>query len=130
MRFPTFFEERFMTYEAIINGSRGVLYFGGHIGKACTSEDANLGWNWGFWNRVLRPVIEEIGEKSPLYPALTAPSSRLPVHCSTAGVEFCVREAGDYLYLLACKREGATVNAQFTGLPDWAAEGEVLYEPP
>jgi hypothetical protein len=29
--------------------------------------DKKLGWNWTFWKRVLRPVIEEIGSKSPLF---------------------------------------------------------------
>ena len=79
LRFPTFAEERFMTYQAIINGARGLIYFGGHIPKAMAPEDAALGWNWRFWKRVLRPVIEEIGEKSPLQPALVAPDSKLPI---------------------------------------------------
>jgi hypothetical protein len=72
LRFPTFPEERFMAYQAIINGARGLIFFGGHLPQAMTPEDAALGWNWRFWNRVLRPVIEEIGEKSPLAPALVA----------------------------------------------------------
>ena len=48
-----------MTYQAIINGARGLVYFGGHLTKACTPEDAKLGWNWTFWSHVLRPVVEE-----------------------------------------------------------------------
>ena len=131
LRFPTFAEERFMTYQAIINGARGLIFFGGHIPKAMTAEDAALGWNWRFWQRVLRPVIEEIGEKSPLQPALVAPGSKLPVAVAGANdVEFCVREAGRDLFILACKREGATVQAAFSGLPAWAARGEVMFEPP
>jgi hypothetical protein len=130
LRFPTFAEERFMTYQAIINGSRGLLYFGGHIPKACTAEDAKLGWNWTFWKKVLRPVIEEIGEKSVLYPALVAPNSGLPVKCNGEGVEFVVREVGDEIFVLACKREGGTIQAKFTGLPEKISGGEVLYEAP
>jgi hypothetical protein len=131
LRFPTFAEERFMTYQAIINGARGLIFFGGHIPKAMTLEDAALGWNWRYWNRVLRPVIEEVGEKSPLYPALVAPDSALPIQVDRAGeVEFCAREVGDELFVLACKREGATVQARISGLPAWAAEAEVLYESP
>jgi hypothetical protein len=79
LRFPTFPETRFMTYQAIINGARGLLYFGGHIQKSLSPADAKLGWNWTHWNRVLRPVIEEIGSKSPLYPALTTPHSPRPL---------------------------------------------------
>jgi len=130
LRFPTFPEERFMTYQTIINGSRGLLYFGGHIPKACTPQDAKLGWNWTFWNRVLRPVIEEIGEKSPLYPALTAPNSKLPIQCSGEGMEFVAREVGNELFVLACKREGATIPVKFTGLPENSGTGDVLYESP
>ena len=130
LRFPTFAEERFMTYQAIIAGARGLLYFGGHLIPSVPESDKPFGWNWTFWKRVLRPVIEEIGAHSPLYPALLAPDSKLPVACDAAGVEFLVREVGDELFLLACKREGPTVQAHFTGLPDWAKTAEVLYESP
>ena len=131
LRFPTFFEERFMTYQAIINGARGLVYFGGNVKKAMSPEDAALGWNWTFWDRVLRPVIEEVGNHSPLAPALVAPDSKLPIKVSNApGVEFCVREAGSDLYILACKREGATLDVQFENLPQSSGEGEVMYESP
>ena len=124
LRFPTFPQERFMTYQAIINGARGLIYFGGNLKPAMTPEDAALGWNWRFWNRVLRPVIEEIGRKSPLYPALVAPNSKWPITVEGAPeLEFCVREVGSDLFILACKREGATVNAAFSGLPAAAGDG-------
>jgi hypothetical protein len=119
-----------MTYQAIINGARGVNYFGANIPAAWNEEDKRLGWNWHFWNRVLRPVIEEIGAKSPLYLALVAPDSQLPVKAKGGGVEFCVREAGEDIFLLACKREGATIQVEFSGLPTSATEGEVLFESP
>lgn len=131
LRFPTFAQERFMTYQALINGARGLIYFGGSIKAAMTPQDAELGWNWTFWRRVLRPVLEEVGPRSPLAPALVAPDSRLPVKVEGAhDVEFCVREVGNDLYLLACKREGQTLQVKFTGLPAWAGTGEVLYESP
>lgn len=132
LRFPTFAEERFMTYQAIINGARGLIFFGGHIPRAMTPEDAKLGWNWRFWSRVLRPVVEEVGTNSPLYPALVAPDSKLPIQVSGAsGIEFLVREVGDNIFVLACKREGATEEAQFTGLPETVTgEAEVLFESP
>jgi hypothetical protein len=129
LRFPTFAEERFMVYQAIINGARGLMFFGGHLEKGWSAPDHAGKWNWTFWNRVLRPVIEEIGTKSPLYPALVAPDSKLPIKASvTSEIEFCIRESGGDLFLLACKREGATVNVEFSGLPDWAGEGEVMFE--
>ena len=43
----------------------------------------------------VRPVIEEIGSHSPLYPALVAPNSSLPIQASSgSGIELCGREAG------------------------------------
>ena len=45
-------------------------------------------------------------------------------------VEFRVREAGDYIYVLAAKREGATVKVTFRGLPAEVSTGELLYESP
>jgi hypothetical protein len=130
LRFPTFAEERFMTYQAIINGTRGLNYFGGGLPGGLSEEDRKLGWNWHFWNRVLRPVIQEIGTKSPLYAALVAPDSKVPVKAKGTGIEFCVREVGDDIYLLACKREGATIQARFSGLPENATGGEMLFEFP
>lgn len=131
LRFPTFPEERFMTYDAIINGARGLVYFGGNVKQAMSPEDAALGWNWHFWNRVLRPVIEEIGTHSPLAPALVAPDSKLPIKVNKgSGIEFCAREVGADLYLLACKREGATAQAEFSNLPAACGEGELMFESP
>jgi len=154
LRMPTFPEERFMTYQAIINGARGLIYFGGNNEGALNERDKKLGWNWQFWERVLRPVVEEIGSKGPLYPALVAPNSRLAIRVQLAsssqpsppkdgresaqslrdkrlnGVEFCVREVGSELFILACKGEGVTEKAEFIGLPPSAARGDVLYEEP
>ena len=79
LRFPTLPEQRFMTYEAIINGARGIIYFGGNLPQTLSERDKPYGWNWTYWDRVLRPVIEEIGDKSPLADALCAPNSKLPV---------------------------------------------------
>jgi hypothetical protein len=131
LRFPTFPEERFMTYEAIINGARGLLYFGGNNEKAMTDADKKLGWNWNFWERVLRPVVEEIGSKSPLYPALLAGDAKLPIEVTGgSGMEFCARQANGDLFLLACKRGAGTEQVEFTGLPAGIGDGDVLYEAP
>ena len=132
LRFPTYPEQRFMAYQSIINGARGLIYFGGQLPMTLNERDARLGWNWTYWDRVLRPVVEELGDRSPLAPALVAPSSSLPVRSSHAdrGIEFLVREDGRSVYLLACKREGATVQAEFTGLPPGITEGEVMFEAP
>lgn len=130
LRFPTFAEERFMTYQAIINGARGLIFFGGNVEKAWNDQDAKLRWNWTFWNHVLRRVVEEIGQNGPLYPSLVAPDARYEVRCSANDIEFCVRETNHHLFLLACKRGAGTAEVRFTGLPARASTGEVLYEAP
>jgi hypothetical protein len=134
LRMPNFPETRFMTYQAIINGARGLLYFGGHIDNAIPEADKQYGWAWTHWRRVLRPVIEEIGSRSPLYPALLAPESKLAIKCNDPRVEFCVREVGGDVFVLACKREGDAVKdtkeATFSGLPEGLAGGEVMFESP
>jgi hypothetical protein len=133
LRFPTFAQERFMTYQAIINGARGLNYFGGGkaVAQTLNERDRNLGYNWTFWESVLKPVLAQINEKSPLHEALIAADSKLPVKADgAAGVEFAVREVGDQIFILACKREGETAKVTFTGLPATLTSGVVLYEEP
>ena len=130
LRLPTFFEQRFMTYHMIINGARGLIYFGGQIHHTLPQPDRKHGWNWTHWRKVLRPVIEEIGTKSPLYPALVAPQSRLPVKVDDPGIEFCVRETGDSLFILACRRDRETKPVTFTGVPADDQTRQLLFEEP
>ncbi|MBI2298023.1 MAG: hypothetical protein HYU66_03570 [Armatimonadetes bacterium] len=39
LRFPTFAQQRFMTYQAIINGARGLVYFGGNLPATLNERD-------------------------------------------------------------------------------------------
>jgi hypothetical protein len=131
LRFPTFPESRFMAYQAIIHGARGLMFYGGNIAAALNSRDAPHGWNWTFWEEVLRRVVQQLGPNSPLAPALVAPDSTLPIRVLDAtNIEFRVREAPPYLYLLACSRGGPTTNVTFSGLPLAAGYGELLFEAP
>ncbi len=132
LRMPTFPEERYMTYVSIVHGARGLAYFGGNLVGCETDRDAALGWNWTFYDNVLKPVLTELNPNGPLFPALIAPDSDLPVTMVGADdVEFLVRDTSDYLYLLAAKREGATVRVTFNDLPDSiAGSGDVLFEEP
>jgi hypothetical protein len=45
LRFPTFPEERFMVYQAIINGARGLMFFGGSLPQTIAPQDRKFGWN-------------------------------------------------------------------------------------
>jgi len=123
---PTFHDERFMAYQAIINGSSGLSFFG--MSVALQGKDAEYGYNWTFWNEVLAPLLKEVNRDSELYPALLATDSKIPLKATGApDVEFCAREVGPHLYIMACKREGPKAEIKFSGKP-LAGEIEVLYE--
>jgi hypothetical protein len=131
LRFPTFFEQRYMSYQSIIAGARGLLYFGGNVPQCQTEQDTALGWNWSYYDKVLKSVLDEFNPKGPLFPALVAPDSKLAVTMEgAADVEYRVREADGAVFLLAAKREGSTVKVTFRGLPTDVSTGDLLYEAP
>ncbi len=126
-RFPTLSQERFMAYQAILNGARGLAFFGGHLTQIARPADAKAGWNWTFWERVLRPLLEELTSDS-LAPALVAPNARSRVQASAKDVELVTREAGGFLYVIAVRRGSATSRVGFSGLPARLTGGAVLFE--
>jgi hypothetical protein len=126
-RFPTLQAERFMAYQAIVAGARGLVFFGGHLTQITSPEDAKLGWNWTFWQQVLRPLVVEV-TSSAIHPALVAPDAKPQVKASTADVELVTRDDGTFLYVIAVRRKGATSVVTFTGLPKKTQAGEVLHE--
>ena len=136
LRMPTFAQERFMAYEAIINGARGLIYFGGNLPPAMSEEDKKLGWNWTWFNQNLRPLLAEIGHDGPLTPALVARESEIPIRCQREGVryggekdiEYCVREVDDDIYLFACNRGRETVQVNFRNIPPVDASVDVMFE--
>ena len=126
-RFPTLSQERFMAYQAIVNGARGLAFFGGHLTQIARPADAKAGWNWTFWERVLRPLLEELTSDS-VAPALVAPDARSRVKASAKDVELVTREADGFLYVIAVRRGSATSRVGFSGLPARLTGGEVLFE--
>lgn len=130
LRYPTFAEQRFMAYQAIINGARGLMYFGGNLPAGLNARDTQLGWNWQYWDNVLRRVVEEIGTKSPVYRALLVANSKLPVSVKGEGIEFCVREVGNEVFVLACNRSHKTEQVTFSGVGSVNGDGAVLFEEP
>lgn len=125
LMFPTFREERYMMYQAIICGARSLSFFGMPVGL--TGRDAELGWNWTYWRAVLRPLLAEIRQGSELYPVLIAPDSNYPLRFTGAPrIEARWKEAGVYLYIFAAAREGQTQTVRFSGLQD--GEVVVLHE--
>jgi hypothetical protein len=135
-RFPSLHDERFMAYQAIANGARGLTFFGGHLTQVATPDDAMLGWNWTFWARVLKPLLREL--RSPeLAPALVAADVKPGVTTKpkTAEIELVTRRAGGFLYVIAARRGGSGTTSEigFTGLPrknngQPNTSGRVLFE--
>jgi hypothetical protein len=131
LRFPTFPQQRYMAYAAIINGARGLNWQGGERPLSLNARDTKLGWNWTYWDFVMRRLFAELNENSPLHAALIAADSKLPITVSGADdIEFIAREVGDEIYLLAAKREGATAKVHFSGVPSAQETADVLYEEP
>jgi hypothetical protein len=131
-RLPTLHEERFMIYQAIVAGARGLMFFGGHLTHVMRPVDARAGWNWTFWNLVLRPLIVELASDS-VQPALVAADGPAGVTSSAQDVELRTRQDARFLYLIAVRRGGTTSRVTFSGLPrkrDGTAitGGQVLFE--
>ena len=64
-------------------------------------------------------------------PRLVVSNSKIPVKLAGAkDVDFCVREVGNQVFLLAAKREGETSEVTFNGLPVKDATSELLFESP
>jgi hypothetical protein len=126
--FPTLKQERFMTYQAIIAGARGLVFFGGDITKVMSPEDAKSGWNWTFWRTVLKPVVQELSSDS-VGPALVAPPAPLNVKANAADVQFVARQAGGFLYLIVVRRSpSANGPVRFSGLPTGIKFGAAMFE--
>ena len=127
--FPTFMQARFMAYDAIAAGARGLFFFGGQIRAVMNAADRQRGWNWAYWRRVLHPLLQELTD-APHRDALTAPVSARVIKANAADVALSAREAGGFLYLIAVRRSpSGTGSVRFTGLPAGVTSGTVLAHP-
>jgi hypothetical protein len=132
-RFPTLHELRFMSYHAVVAGARGLAFFGGDFTQVLVPRDAKHGWNWTFWERALRPVLEELNSPTVL-PALIGASAKSTVVSSATDVELTTRRAGNLLYVIAVRRSATrTDQVHFSGLPNKddgtpLPAGEVAFE--
>ena len=127
--FPTLQQARFMAYDAVIAGARGLFFFGGHLRQVMTDADARRGWNWTYWRKVQRPLLEELsGEHHRA--ALLAPDAAHRVTASAADIALSTRQTSEFLYVIAARRSpSATGRIRFTGLPVSVRSGTVLAHP-
>ena len=127
--FPTLQQARFMAYDAIIAGARGLVFFGGHLKQAMNPADRERGWNWTYWEHVQRPLLVELTD-GPHMQALTAPVAALSIRADAPDIVLSAREAGGFLYLIAARTSPSVTNeVRFSGLPPGLGQGVVLAHP-
>jgi hypothetical protein len=126
---PTREQQRFMIYDAIINGARALAFYGGQNPKCWGRLDAAGGWNWTYWERVLEPLVREIGAGSPLAPALRNPGTTRELPTSDPTVQAISRRGRNgELWVLAARRGEGPTDVTVGGLPAEASSAEVYTE--
>jgi hypothetical protein len=126
---PTRRQERYMIYDAIINGARNLAFYGGHNPKCWGAIDAVYRWNWTFWNEVLAGLVREIGAGSPLAPALVNPGSTRTLVTDDPGVQAVSRRgAGRDVWVIAAKSGEGSRPVTIRGLPLAVTAGTVYTE--
>jgi hypothetical protein len=124
--FPTLQQARFMAYDAIVAGARGLFFFGGQITQVMSAADKLRGWNWTYWQNVQRPLLMELSDAEHA-PALTAPLAQVAIKANESDIALSPRVTGGFLYVIAVRRSStATGTVRFTGLPTGVTEGTVL----
>src|SRR5581483_137173 len=119
-------QQRFMAYDAIVAGARGLFWFGGHLEQVMEEADRELGWNWSYWERVLRPLLAELTDAEHTQ-ALIAPLASATVRASQRDIAVSARETGAAFYVIAVRRSPTeTSEIRFAGLPTRVSAGTVL----
>ncbi len=107
---PDFEESRFMAYDAIVNGARGILYWG----TSYVEKDSE------FWYDLMK-VAKELDE---LQPILSAPDAKLDLDVSYAetmssldlGVKILAKETDDKPWLLVANEQAWPLTFTIHGL--------------
>jgi hypothetical protein len=127
---PTRTQQRFMIYDAIVNGARSLAFYGGNNPDCWngTSDDEHA-WNWTFWNSTLKSLVSEISASSALAPALVDPGSTKVLQTSDPSTQAISRagSAGD-LWVLAARSGPGTTPVTISGLPASVSTAAVYTE--
>jgi hypothetical protein len=126
---PTRLEQRYMIYDAILNGARSLAFYGGNLSQCWNAADAAHGWSWTYWREVLGPLVREIGAISPLAPALLNPATTVVLPTSDPTVQAIARRgAGGDLWVIAARSGEGSQPVTIGGLPSSGSTGEVYTE--
>jgi Ca2+-binding RTX toxin-like protein len=126
---PTRAQERYMVYDAIINGARSLAFYGGNNPDCWNADDTAHQWSWAFWNGVLRGLVGEISAISPIAPALVNADTAQTLSASDPTTEVIARggNAND-LWVFAARAGAGTQPVTISGLPATATAGDVYTE--
>ncbi len=110
-RRPTYAETRFMAYDAIVHGAKGILYWGTH----CVEKPSP------FWTDLTR-VVRELNQIQPI---LAAPAETLPVdivveptlHSADKTIALLAKRVGNHLCLIVVNEFQAPLSFTVSRLP-------------
>jgi hypothetical protein len=127
---PTLQQERYMAYDAIINGSQALAFYGGDRPGCWNSSDAQYKWNWTFWQSVLKPLVQELSSSAPIAPALQDGRTNTFIPTSDPTTEAVLRQGTsvDDLWLIAARSGPNAAQVTLSGLPQWAKAANVYTE--
>jgi hypothetical protein len=127
---PTRQQERYMAYDAIINGARALAFYGGNLDRCWSQSDAAHGWNWTFWNGVLEDLVREINADSPVGPALLNPGTTKSLAHDDASTQVISRlgASPDDLWVIAARSGPGSQQVTISGLPAGLSRGTVYTE--
>ena len=126
---PSWAEQRYMAYTAILNGARSLAFYGGNLPQCWSDLDERYRWNWTYWEDVLEPLVREFGAISPLAPALVNPATTVVLPTSDSTVQAISRRgAGGDLWVIATRSGEGKQPVSIGGLPPAATLAEVYTE--
>jgi hypothetical protein len=127
---PTFQQERYMAYDAIVNGARALAFYGGNLAGCWNASDTQYHWNWTFWQSVLKPLVQELSASSAIEPALLNAATSRHLATTDGTTEAVLRQgtSADDLWLIAARSGPGSAQVMLSGLPQWAHNGSVYTE--
>jgi hypothetical protein len=127
---PTRLQERYMIYDAILNGARSLAFYGGNLDRCWADSDRTRGWNWTFWDTVLEDLVREIGAQSALAPALVNPGSTKTLQSTDSETQVISRQGAgaSELWVIASRHGPGTQHVTISGLPETVRTGTVYTE--
>jgi hypothetical protein len=127
---PTKRQERYMVYDAILNGARSLAFYGGNLDRCWNATDTAHGWNWTFWNDVLRDLVREIAADSPIAPALVSAETTTALSASDATTQAISRQGSgpNDVWVIAARSGEGSQAVTIGGLPSTVTGGTVYTE--